>query len=247
MTVLATISSLKRDRLRVSIFSLLAEIHICKRIASDTGGEFGVPTNLTHLRDLVLALVPPRPMASGGTAPSNSLIRVGFPRKSEKVGEDAGPNLGFSPGGGTIPTLCDAPYRCPQCDAAQTELPTQCPICQLKLMSSVELTKTYHHLFPVPAFVETALPPAKETSFDDLADIDDNPTPRRGRRDTRDLRTHDGGRCFGCADALQLAAAAKGGTTGFVCPACKRPFCAACDELIHSTLRACPGCEMQIG
>ena len=27
-------------------------------------------------------------------------------------------------------------------------------VCDLKLVSSVELTKTYHHLFPVPAFSE---------------------------------------------------------------------------------------------
>ena len=31
-------------------------------------------------------------------------------------------------------------------------------VCQLRLVSAAELTKTYHHLFPVPPYVETKLP-----------------------------------------------------------------------------------------
>jgi transcription initiation factor TFIIH subunit 2 len=196
--------------------------------------------------------------------PTNSLIRVGFPRRAPKR---AHLTLGFSPGDGATPSLCDAPYRCPQCDAAHTELPTQCPVCARKLMSSVELTKTYHHLFPVPAYVEKTLPaptpsatppptqqpikqPIKAPSPPNLS----SSTPS-APVDERDARAPRLGRCFGCADALPLAAAATRAdaadgapavreVTGFECPACGRPFCAACDELVHSVLRACPGCEL---
>ena len=118
-------------------------------------------------------------------------------------------------------------------------------MCQLKLMSSVELTKTYHHLFPVPGFVERAAPAAAVTtagSGGKVPGLADAPSDR----------------CFGCAELLlataKAAAAAAAAaacadaaaTTGVACPSCARPFCASCDELVHSVLRTCPGCEMQI-
>ena len=164
--ILATISALRRDKVRASIFSLLAEVFICRKVAADTGGDFAVPTSAAHLRDLLLSLVPPRPLSAApnaAAAPSNSLVRVGFPRKRDRA---AAPTLGFSPGGGAKPTMCLAPYRCPQCDAAHTELPTECAVCGLKLMSSVELTKTYHHLFPIPPFAESTEPRPADPAAD---------------------------------------------------------------------------------
>jgi len=109
-----TIAALRRDKLRTSVFSLLAEIYIHKRIAEVTAGEAGVATTPAHLRELVLGLVPPRPSEAAGTgaAPTNSLIRVGFPRKRARA---AGAVAAFSPGAGLAVTVSDAPYRCPLC------------------------------------------------------------------------------------------------------------------------------------
>ena len=238
--IFQTVAALKRDKLRCSIFSLQAEVFICRKIAADTGGDFGVPSSAQHLRDLLLALVPPRPMNAGpgAVAPTNSLIRVGFPRRQS----DAKPTLGFSPGApANKATLCYAPYRCPQCDAAHTDLPTQCQICQLKLMSSVELTKTYHHLFPVPGFLEAQRPrrtlPGPNSGSLPMVDLAEGPPA---------------GLCFACGDQLPVAARkaqqmesnlAAELCAGFECPGCLRVFCASCDELIHSVLRTCPGCE----
>ena len=217
--ILATVGKLKRDRLRVSVFSLLAEVYICRKLATDTGGEYGVPVSAAHLRELVLSLVPPRPSeASGGAAPSNSLLRVGFPRR--RAPGASAPTLAFAPGGGLAGVVCEAPYRCPQCDAAHTEIPTQCQICTLKLMSSVELTKTYHHLFPVPGFRQ-ATRPAPTAHEEALAGGEDAASPL-------DLaRGPPPGRCFACAEALAhaTASASKGGgpvqaprVSGFECP-----------------------------
>ena len=235
--ILATISALRRDKVRACIFSLLAEVFICRKVASDTGGDFAVPTSAAHLRDLLLQLVPPRPLSAApnaAAAPSNSLVRVGFPKR-EKTNA---PTLGFTPGGGVTPTMVLAPYRCPQCSAAHTELPTECPVCALKLMSSVELTKTYHHLFPIANFTESVeAQPADPASADP-------PDLRQSRIDC----------CFGCAEPLIAAApsraaaiGAAAATIGVACPACGRRFCAACDELVHSVLRTCPGCELNGG
>ena len=109
-----TIAALRRDKLRTSVFSLLAEIYIHRRIAEVTAGEAGVATTPAHLRELVLGLVPPRPSEAAGTgaAPTNSLIRVGFPRKRARA---AGAVADFSPGAGLAVTVSDAPYRCPLC------------------------------------------------------------------------------------------------------------------------------------
>lgn len=263
--ILTTVASLQRDKLRCSIFSLQAEVFICRKIATETGGEYGVPTSAEHLSELMLALVPPRPTTQGGPMPSHSLIRVGFPSRQQL----AAPTLGYAPGADakTGAKMCEAPYRCPQCQAAHTELPTQCPICQLKLMSSVELTKTYHHLFPVPAFVEAKRPRASSGSGSE--------TGGGVKRDgggggggasgstvhadkTRDLEAGPpSGHCYGCAERLPAAALRSGGqrlleaedhdafAAGFECPGCLRLYCASCDELIHGVLRACPGCELR--
>ena len=252
--IFVTIDALQKEKLRVSVFSLCAEVFICKKVASDTGGEYGVPTSPAHMRELVLELVAPRPVpAATDAAPNNALVRVGFPRRRENTG----PVLGFSPGGGATPTLCDAPYRCPECEAAHTELPTQCPVCGLKLMSAIELTKTYHHLFPIPGFKEASRvleegdepPPAKRPAAAPPAAArkrppSEEPTHASSVQDlARDARP---GRCFACAEAFPAGGVA-GSVTGFVCPRCERAFCAHCDELIHSVIRTCPGCEMALG
>ena len=78
------------------------------QIAADTGGDYGVPTSSEHLRELVLSQVPPRPMPSGAAAPSNALIRVGFPSRQPK----AAPMLGFTPGASSHgATVLDAAFE----------------------------------------------------------------------------------------------------------------------------------------
>ena len=285
--IYATAAALKRDKLRTSIFSLLAEVHIYRRIAADTGGEFGVPVSVAHLRELVLALVPPRPTeATGGAAPSNSLIRVGFPQKRARA---AGATIAFSPGGGMAAVMADAPYTCPQCEASHTELPTQvhrhrwtcvpagpaasnshasarcsawcpppphappplpclsrsqCQVCNLKLMSSVELTKTYHHLFPVASFAEVTRPEAARVDTRHGADsrqlvpagmdgesppqpLPPEPVPVRYTASVESGPVS--GLCFSCAERLPrahmelMAVATSPTVTGFECKGAPNP------------------------
>ncbi|KAG0473289.1 hypothetical protein HPP92_015146 [Vanilla planifolia] len=47
-------------------------------------------------------------------------------------------------------------YTCPRCKARVCELPTECQICGLALVSSPHLARTYHHLFPVMPFNEVS-------------------------------------------------------------------------------------------
>jgi transcription factor Ssl1 len=66
------------------------------------------------------------------------------------------------------------------------------------------------------------------------------------------------GHCFGCRERLPVTAATvtigAAGTSsatakalGYDCPTCRCTFCASCDELIHSVLHMCPGCEFARG
>lgn len=75
-----------------------------------------------------------------------SLVRMGFPQRGA---EDAvalcACHREVKMGGG---------YTCPRCKARVCELPTQCHICGLTLVSSPHLARSYHHLFPVSPFEE---------------------------------------------------------------------------------------------
>ena len=131
-----TIGALVKAKIRVSVFSLLAEVFICRRIAQQTSGVFGVATNPAHLRDLALGLVAPRPTEEGTMAPARDLIKFGFPSRMPT----GHPVLCFLAGKGTQLGMHDGGYTCPQCGANHEEVPTTCPVCQPRLVPPAELT-----------------------------------------------------------------------------------------------------------
>lgn len=129
-------------------------------------------------------------------------------------------------------------YQCPKCHSKLCELPSECGVCGLTLVSSPHLARSFHHLFPVPDF-----------------DIDDEATEGR----TTDARADAAG--AGTAAAAASAAASADATAGTAvacrsccrllpaasqlrlrCPSCRWIFCIECDEYIHSVLHNCPGC-----
>ena len=72
-----TADSLKVDKIRVSIVSLSAELHVCKKIAKQTNGTHHVILNESHFNDLVREMVYP-PLLNEQEDASN-LVRMGFP------------------------------------------------------------------------------------------------------------------------------------------------------------------------
>lgn len=74
-----------------------------------------------------------------------TLIRMGFPkRRSEALTSMCVCHKEIRPGG----------YICPRCYSKYCELPTDCTICNLTLVASPHLARSYHHLFPVKPFEE---------------------------------------------------------------------------------------------
>lgn len=65
----------------------------------------------------------------------------------------------------TEPGLTLGGYFCPQCRAKYCELPVECKICGLTLVSAPHLARSYHHLFPLDAFQEIPLEEYKGERF----------------------------------------------------------------------------------
>ncbi|KAF5730729.1 General transcription factor II H2 isoform 1 [Tripterygium wilfordii] len=142
--IMETIQQCKQSKLRCSVIGLGAEMFICKHLCQETGGSYSVALDESHLKELIMEHAPPPP-AIAEFAIAN-LIKMGFPQraaegsisicschKEAKVGEG---------------------YICPRCKARVCELPTECRICGLTLVSSPHLARSYHHLFPIAPFDE---------------------------------------------------------------------------------------------
>lgn len=146
-----TVQKARLAKLRISVITTTAEIFICRQLAELTGGSFNVAMDAAHLSELLQKhTVPPADLmaAPDAAAPRyTEFIRMGFPRLSfsdHRLLGYEGKHLGrFAVG-----------YHCPRCYTRASDIPTKCAVCQLQLNSSSHIARSFHHLFPVPAFAE---------------------------------------------------------------------------------------------
>lgn len=149
--IFQTVQKARQAKLRISVITTTAEIFICRQLAELTGGSFNVAIDAAHLSELLQKhTVPPADLmaAPDAAAPRfTEFIRMGFPRLSfsdHRLLGYEGKHLGrFAVG-----------YHCPRCYTRASDIPTKCAVCQLQLNSSSHIARSFHHLFPVPAFVE---------------------------------------------------------------------------------------------
>ncbi|KAL8138853.1 hypothetical protein V2J09_004854, partial [Rumex salicifolius] len=205
--IMDTIQKCKMSKVRCSVVGLAAEMFICKHICQETGGSYSVAMDESHLKDLLLEHAPPPP-AIAEYAIAN-LIKMGFPQRAAE---------------GTI-SICachkeakiGVGYTCPRCKARVCELPTECRICGLTLVSSPHLARSYHHLFPIAPF-------------------DEVPHSQLNNANQKEPQT-----CFGCQQSLVSPGIVS--SYSVTCPKCKKYFCLDCDIYIHESLHNCPGCD----
>ncbi|GAB7366095.1 hypothetical protein MBLNU230_g7658t2 [Neophaeotheca triangularis] len=230
-----TIKSLIRDRVRVSIIGLAAQMHICAEICrrTNSGSEsnYNVAVDEVHYRELLLSLTTPPVVRSTDTEAQKrnraALLMMGFPSRMTE------PN----------PTLCACHgelnrggYLCSRCSAKVCSLPATCPTCDLTLILSTHLARSYHHLFPLRNWNEVSWQKAK----------------RKGSR-----------QCFGCLAPFPGLPGGAGGSEGgeeatktgakraegasessrYECETCGEHFCIDCDVFCHEVVHNCPGCQ----
>ena len=257
-----TLPRLKAANIRVSTLALSAELHVCRKIADETGGAIGVCLDKAHLRDWVLGqCVPPPALRQQRLDFACEMVQMGFPTRSKA----------------DIPTLVHASrdtkllartaYTCPQCQAKVSELPTDCVVCGLKLVLSPHLARSFHHLFPVAPFNEiqsknigvgdvSAASSREVLSSKPSKSISSSTSSQRKVKLDSGLLVSSSDSEMNCNACLRLigvsSSTAQDGTQGdgeeslrFQCPECKNVFCVDCDTFLHETLHNCPGCLRQ--
>ncbi|KEP46417.1 TFIIH basal transcription factor complex subunit Ssl1 [Rhizoctonia solani 123E] len=228
-----TLDNCVKDKIRISLVALAAEMKICKELCQKTEGAFGVALNEGHFKDLLFEHIPPpahravrggnESIASSQAAksaslnPNADLMLMGFPTRLPPT---------------SAPTLCVCHsgrmraegFLCPRCSAKLCEVPTDCDVCGLMVVSSPHLARSYHHLFPVGAY----------TAVNEIAPDDMLPTTCQGC--TTPFRTDPTHSVpAGVSDGISHLGRYR-------CPKCKQDFCDECDVFIHESLHVCPGC-----
>uniref|UniRef100_A0A2K5DST3 VWFA domain-containing protein n=1 Tax=Aotus nancymaae TaxID=37293 RepID=A0A2K5DST3_AOTNA len=133
------IKTLKAAKIRVSVIGLSAEVRVCTVLARETGGTYHVILDESHYKELLTHHVSPPPASSNSEC---SLIRMGFPQHTiaSLSDQDAKPSFSMAHlDGNTEPGLTLGGYFCPQCRAKYCELPVECKICGLTLVSAPHL------------------------------------------------------------------------------------------------------------
>ncbi|KAM9821268.1 general transcription factor IIH subunit 2 isoform 4-T7 [Syngnathus typhle] len=158
--------TMKSLKVRVSVIGLSAEVRVCTILTRETGGSYHVILDESHFKELLLTLhVKPPPASSSSEC---SLIRMGFPQHtfSSSTDQNAKPSFSMALLDGTNdPGLSLGGYLCPQCHAKYLELPVECKVCGLTLVSAPHLARSFHHLFPLHVFIETPVENTPEKRF----------------------------------------------------------------------------------
>jgi transcription initiation factor TFIIH subunit 2 len=151
--------------------------------------------------------------------------------------------------------LARTAYTCPQCQAKNSELPTDCAVCGLKLVLAPHLARSFHHLFPVAPFVEVGLDAtilqAQQAKVAPVVSsssgiVKPSTSTTNEIDSTLVISSEDDDKCcYACLRTLGASAdstAAGDELMRFQCPDCKNIYCVDCDSLLHQSLHNCPGC-----
>ena len=90
-------------------------------------------------------------------------IKMGFPQRNE--GDDAAMCMCHS----DDPSRCKfaiGGYSCPQCQNKYCELPVECKVCGLTLVSAPHLARSFLHIFPLDPFEEIPTRPTRCSGCD---------------------------------------------------------------------------------
>ncbi|KAI1323808.1 Ssl1-like-domain-containing protein [Xylariaceae sp. FL0255] len=232
-----TLASLIKDRIRVSIVGLAAQVAICEELCSKTNGGdtsgYNIALHEQHFRDLLLEITTP-PVTRTKENSNASLLMMGFPSRSLAPPETT--------------NLCACHHRatregynCTRCMTRVCSLPAECPGCGLTLIFSTHLARSYHHLFPLRNWVEVPWSEARRSKacYSCLTPFPTNKTGGGGSRQSG--ATAPAGNQ---PERPTLKGLSESGR--YACEVCGNHFCIDCDLYAHEVLHNCPGCQSDI-
>jgi len=209
------------QRIKVSVISLSAEVWALKDMCQRTGGSFMVVPNAQALVKQCDTFAQPPPMqvtargggggGQGSAKHDAALIAMGFPTSHLAIQGD------FCACHQTKP-LAASVFVCPRCAARLCDVPGDCPSCGLTLVLAPHLSRSYHHLFPVPTFTRATDSMTSGTSAAAASEAV----------------------CGGCSLPFE-----EGDEKRWRCPKCSQVYCACCQQQVHESLYNCPQCLLR--
>jgi len=231
-----TIRACIKDKIRVSIIGLAARMHICAEICAKTNAgddsSYDVAIDEVNYRELLMAITTPPVVRATDTEMQKrnaaALLMMGFP---SRIVEET-------------PTLCACHgnltrggYLCSRCKAKVCNLPATCPTCDLTLILSTHLARSYHHLFPLRNWVEVSWGRARrKSSVQCYGCMAPFPPPPTAHENTNG-HTKEGEK------AVRRRAEGASESSRYECESCERHFCIDCDVFCHEVVHNCPGCQ----
>ncbi|KAI9742468.1 MAG: hypothetical protein M1818_004002 [Claussenomyces sp. TS43310] len=226
-----TIGDLIKDRIRVSVIGLAAQVAICAELCSKTNNgntaSYHVATDEQHFHKLFMDVTTP-PVTRSAKQNQSSLLMMGFP--SRTVGKSVTLCACHS-------TLSRGGYLCSRCGSKVCALPAECPACGLTLILSTHLARSYHHLFPLKNWAEVSWAKAGRSGATACYSCGSAFPAVRSKAERDREKEDDPGLV---KDSLIKGISESG---RYMCEVCGNHFCIDCDVFAHEVVHNCPGCQ----
>lgn len=256
----STIQSLVKEKINIRVIGLTARVAICEELCKltnfgDLKSSYNVVLNEMHFKELILDCVTPLAVTKAESENTDgfTLVKMGFPSRVSD----------------SEPTLCSCHsrlvyggYICPNCKSRVCTLPTVCPCCDLMLILSTHLARSYHHLFPLKLFEEVPVSGfykskhcySCQVSFPkgegEMKKMRDTKIDKDDERNSSDAGIETPRESFNAINKHESKTNFKNKNNSRIkissryrCTNCEQDFCIDCDIFIHETLHNCPGCE----
>lgn len=135
------LSFLKKQNIKINIISICGEVTLFKKLSNATGGLFFVPVNRDHFENIINSFT--QPLDSSDQM--NTLVKYGFPETIIKKGLC---NCHLN--------ICSNLKECPQCKSFVCTLPIQCPVCDLQLVSPLNISKSSYYIYPINEMIKSS-------------------------------------------------------------------------------------------
>lgn len=261
-----TMDSLVRDKIKVKVIGLAAQVAICQDLVAKTNGVllaaaasdrfYGVIMNEAHFKELLMACVVPLPVAKDAQntavdAGKVPLIKMGFPTKLPPPPAPASGAVSAS-----FPRLC-------ACHPSQGLSEVVNAVVEVGLgttggpaLAGYQCPQCYNRVCHLPTICPICgLMLILSTH---LARLYHHLVPLGDYKEVPMAASYASKVCYGCLLRFPegMGEGAKNGdglgldhltSSRYRCRKCRHDFCIDCDVFVHEVLHNCPGCENATG